>query len=173
MRIFSVKQGKKCTDQFIIGVWLELHMEVGSFSGWVFRGSTDNCPVETPAFGPVTTRKNPVPGHLPGHGFKGICSPVDYEVAPIFFCPSVAPTFPDSWIPIAVGPWQIVALESTIAPRYSPILSPTSCASQEVSLPKKSRGRFAETRISAAFSRASSQAAGVSFPPAFIRGCLS
>ena len=35
------------------------------------------------------------------------------------------------------------------------------------------KGRFAETRISAAFSRASSQAAGVNFPPAFIRGCLS
>src|SRR5674476_862606 len=119
MRIFSVKQGKKCTDQFIIGVWLELHMEVGSFSGWSFSWvHGDDCPVETSPLGPVTTRKDPVPGHLPGHGFKRICSPVDYKVAPIFFLPSVAPTFPDSWIPIAVGPWQIVALESTIAPRY-------------------------------------------------------
>src|SRR5665647_1017992 len=88
MRSFSVKQGKKCTDQFIIGVWLELHMEIGSFSGWSFSWVHGvDCPVETSPLGPVTTRKDPVPGHLPGHGFKRICSPVDYEVAPIFFLP--------------------------------------------------------------------------------------
>ena len=70
--------------------------------------------------------------------------------------PAVAPTRPASWMPMAVGPWQTVELESTTAPKNSPRCSPTSIASQEVSLPMKIRGRLAAARISAVLSMASS-----------------
>ena len=88
MRSFSVQEGQERTYQFIVGVGLELHVQVGSFCcwslSWVYG---DDCPVETPAFGPVTSRENSVPGHLPRHGFKRVGPPVNYKVAPVFLLP--------------------------------------------------------------------------------------
>ncbi len=57
-----MEQGEKCTYEFIVRAGVELHMQVRSFSGrgfsWVYR---DNCPIKTPALGPVASRKNSVP----------------------------------------------------------------------------------------------------------------